>query len=160
MPSAPWYTQYEPLSRQLNSLKTAFEDRCTALQISPNTALSEIWMDVIARAVHESNWQEGIQLERGRTRELAIHVFDDLEGVAGPHLDFSAILAKHKQQVLKMKHQGAQLEEIAAYNLSASYLAIIWIGMELARRHTTALAYALRLFREVYDKKEERAFSG
>ena len=86
--------KYEDLRGRVGRLKSQFTGQCELLGIDPNRAVAEIWKDIVIRAVHESNWQEGIAVERGRTREVAMHVFDDLDGIVGPHLDFSTILMR------------------------------------------------------------------
>jgi len=63
-----WYETYDEISSEITNLKNQLNDRCRQLGVSPSDVLSEIQNDVIARAVHESNWQEGIYLDEGRTR--------------------------------------------------------------------------------------------
>jgi hypothetical protein len=153
MISTPWYMQYEVLRNRVGHLKAQFTRRCESLGIDPNLTVAEVWKAVVIRAVHESNWQEGIYVERGRTRELAMHMFDDYEGISGPHLDFGSILDMHKGRVVRLKRRGVSTQELAAYNLSAAYLAVTWIGAELARRQSASLAYALREFRNLVEGK-------
>jgi fido (protein-threonine AMPylation protein) len=153
MISTPWYTQYEALRGRLSDLKVQFTNRCRSLDVDPNVAVSEIWEDIVIRAVHESNWQEGVYVERGKTRELAVHVFDDLGGVTGPHLDFAGILDTHKAHVVGLKRRGVSADELAAYNLSAAHLAVTWIGADLARRQSASLACALREFRDLIESR-------
>jgi fido (protein-threonine AMPylation protein) len=152
MVNGPWYRQYADLSTQVRELKDRFIERCKTLRVCPNHVLNEIWKEVVIRAVQESNWQEGIYVEPGRTQELALHVFDDLTGVSGPHLDFGRILENHKRRVVALKRRKVSIEEIGAYNLSAAHLAITWIGEELARRQGASLAYALRQFQDLLAK--------
>jgi fido (protein-threonine AMPylation protein) len=150
--AGPWYRQYADLSRHVRELRDHFIERCKILGVHPNRVLSEVWKEIVVRAVQESNWQEGIYVEPGRTQELALHVFGDLTGVAGPHLDFERILEDHKRRVVALKRKKLSIEEIGAYNLSAAHLAITWIGEELARRQTASLAYAVRQFQDLFAK--------
>lgn len=152
MKKSPWYAQYSVLGSRVAHLKGQFHVRCTTLGVSLDLVYPDIWENIVIRAVHESNWQEGVYLERGKTRELALHVFEDLAGIVGPHLDLSRILDSHRRSVVALKRKNASVEHIAAYNLSAAHWALRRIGSELAKRQAASLAYALReaqhLFRE------------
>jgi hypothetical protein len=89
--------------------------------VSPSVVSSEVWHDIAARAVHESNWQEGIFVDRGKTKELALHVFEVLDKISGPHLDIDRIVEHHKRHLVTLKRKQIPIEEIAAYNLSAAH---------------------------------------
>ncbi|MGD0649709.1 MAG: Fic family protein [Verrucomicrobiia bacterium] len=112
--------------------------------------LSEVEKEVIARSVHESNWQEGLYLDRGRTRELAEAVFESVGDVSGPHLDMEAVLEHHRKDVVALKRKGASIEEVAAHNLARAHVALRWIGGELMHRQTASLMHALEGFRKKY----------
>lgn len=122
------------------------------MEVDPNTAVSEVWQDIVVRSVHESNWQEGIFVDRGKTRELALHVFEQLDKVAGPHLDMDHITEGHKRRVVALKRKSASADEIAVCNLSAAHMAVTWIGGELAQRQAASLMYAIKRFENVMDK--------
>ena len=107
----------------------------------------EVWQDIVARAVYESNWQEGILVDRGKTKELALHVFAEIDRISGPHLDIDRLVEAHKRHVVAHKRGGLSIEEIAAYNLSAAHVAVCWIAEELAKRQSASLVHALNQFR-------------
>jgi fido (protein-threonine AMPylation protein) len=151
MNATPWYTRYSDIQKRVTELKVQFIKRCEALGVSPSVVASEVWNDLVIRAVHESNWQEGIYVERGKTRELALHVFEALDGISGPHIDLDRLLSSHKQHVISLKRKHFTIDEIAAYNLSAAHVAITWIGAELASRQATSIIYALRKFKDAHE---------
>ncbi len=156
MRSNPWYTQYHQLRSRVQEFESRFSDRCRALQVDPNVAGSEVWNDIVVRAVHESNWQEGIYVTPGRTQELALHVFDELGGIAGPHLDMKKLLGSHKRHVVAHKRKHISIDDIAAYNLSAAHMAVCWVAEELSRRQGASLVYALKQCEKLLgDKKHE-----
>lgn len=142
----PWYNRWEELQERVRDLKSRYETRCKELKADPQTVLSEVWRDIVARIVQESNWQEGIYLEIGRTRELVDVVFESIETIKGPHLDFEGLIQTHRRQVLALKHRGASVEELAAFNLSRAHRTIQWIADELAFRQTATLVHALKQF--------------
>jgi L-lactate utilization protein LutC len=115
----PWYTKYPQLIERLSELKEQFITRCAQLELEPHRVLQENWAEIAVQAVQESNWQEGIYVEYGRTRELAMHLFQEATCISGPHLDVEAIMESHKRQVIKLKRAKVSLDEIAAHNLSA-----------------------------------------
>lgn len=147
MASIPWYRQYERLCQNVAASKAAFAERCLALRTSPDAVLREIRRDLITRLVHESNWQEGVYLEFGRTRELVDAVFDQLPLVQGPHIDYDAITEIHRQHVARMKKEGATTDEVAAFNLSRAHTALEWVAAELSTRQSATLVRALEGFR-------------
>ena len=145
MRAAPWYTGYADLRDKVRRLKIQFEDRCRQLGAKPRhvTWISQVSLDVVARAVHESNWQEGIYLPLGRTRELANAAFDDLSGIQGPHLNMPLLLDHQRRDVIAMKRRHASDEEIAGLNLLSAHLFIPSIAVELQLRSLAALLQPL-----------------
>lgn len=148
MPGKVWYRSYDELNSQVLDLRQKFENRCKELDVGPNTVLGEFTREFLTRAVHESNWQEGLELDPGKTQELASIAFDEMEDVAGPHLDMNKLLRFHRSSVIRMKREGATTEEIGAYNLARAHHAIVWVGGELAGRQIALLGQALRNFQE------------
>ena len=140
----PWYESYDTLRKEVQLLRDRFHDRCSQLKQEPRLILRAFSRDIIARAVFESNWQEGIEVDRGRTKELADIVFEDFERFDDPHLDFARILNHHRQQVIALKRKRVPENELAAYNLSAAHRALEWIMTELIQRSIASLAFALR----------------
>lgn len=134
MAGTPWHKEYERRRDEVVQLRKQYEERCEELGANPRTINEEIRREMIARIVHESNWQEDLYLDPIRTRELADAVFDDPIGVKGPHIDFTTILQEHRNRVIKMKRQRKSREEIAAYNLSRAHEAIQWVVIELGLR--------------------------
>jgi fido (protein-threonine AMPylation protein) len=142
----PWYDSYDILREELNLLREKFYDRCMQLKQEPRMILNAFSRDVIARAVFESNWQEGIEVDRGRTKELADIVFEDFDQFDHPHLDFAQILNHHREQVVELRRKDVPENELAAYNLSAAHRALQWIMTELFQREVASLAFALKGF--------------
>jgi fido (protein-threonine AMPylation protein) len=140
----PWYDSYDTLRKEVDLLRDKFHDRCKQLKQEPRLILSAFSRDIIARAVFESNWQEGIEVDRGRTKELADIVFEDFDQFDDPHLDFARILNHHRKQVIALKRKRVPQNELAAYNLSAAHRALEWIMNELFQRETASLAFALK----------------
>jgi fido (protein-threonine AMPylation protein) len=102
--------------------------------------------------VHESNWQEGIYLDRGRTRELLDEAFDEVLPTTGPQLDFPELIARHRRHVYQLKRRRASVEELAAFNLSRAHHALHWIGIDLANRHSASMLQVLRKFTDAHDQ--------
>lgn len=146
MAASPWYRQYNELSSEVARLRSQFRQECERLEQSPRVVLAEFGRDLTARIVHESNWQEGIYLERGRTRELSDFVFDQLDRIEGPHLDMEHILEVHRESVVSLKNEGASLDDLAALNLSRAHLVLLQIHAEMMTRLNAMLAQALRKF--------------
>lgn len=146
MPAEPWYRRYSELSEKVAAAQEEYHERCRALGQEPANVLSEVYRDLIARLVHESNWQEGIFLDRGRTRELLDAVFDDPAKITGAHLDFSDLVDLHRRAVVRLKRTKASVEEVAAVNLSRAHYALNWIGADLANRQLASVVYALKQF--------------
>ena len=135
----PWYTTYPQLIERLAELKTQFTARCAELELETHRVLQENWADIAVQAVQESNWQEDIYVEPGRTRELAMHVFEEGSRISGPHLDVEAIMESHKRQVIGLKRAKVSFNEIAAHNLSASYLAIRMLSNDMDGAYASLL---------------------
>lgn len=146
MRAEPWYRRYSELSEKVAASQDAYHERCRALGQEPSKVLSEVYRDLISRLVHESNWQEGIYLDRGRTRELLDAVFDDPAKITGAHIDLSDLVDLHRRAVLRLKRTKASVEEVAAVNLSRAHFTLNWIGNDLAMRHIAGLAQLLREF--------------
>jgi len=139
MPNIPWYRKYDELQNQVLEAKKQFQDKCKTLGADPNKVFGEVRTDIIARIVHESNWQEGLFLNQGRTKELADAVFEALSAIEGPHIDMDWIVDGHKKQVVKLKRKRLSVEEIASYNLSSAHIFLALLADELDQR-TLALA--------------------
>lgn len=142
-PSGVWYAQYDRLRDRVLHLRETFRGRCRELGVSPDAVLDEARQEILARAVHESNWQEGLELSLGRTQELTLAALDELDGIVGPHLDMNVILKAHRDHVVRLKRSGAPVEELATYNLALAHHALRAIGNELATRQAASLAHAL-----------------
>jgi len=102
----------------------------------------------IARAVHESNWQEGIYLDEGRTRELTEIAFNDLNAFKGPHLDMDGVITAHRIKVIELRKNKTTVEEVAAYNLSAAHIALNWIRSDIMGRTLALLHKAVYILQE------------
>ncbi len=152
----PWYRRYQEYRSKVERLKTVFEDRCTELGTDPEKELRQFQNDIIARIVHESNWQEGIYLDEHRTQELAALAIDERRIIQGPHLDMDAIVANHYSAVSRLREEGASAEEMAAYNLSTAHVALWWVYLELQDRQIASLANAMEKLKDDLDKIRER----
>jgi len=152
----PWYAAYGPLSEELEAIRQAFSDRCKELSKDPAEILSASSRDIIARVVFESNWQEGIQLDQGKTKELADLVFEDFDKLSTPHVDFAAVLNHHRKQVIRLKRKRATMDELAAYNLSGTHHALGWIANELMNRECASLAVGIRKFEVDYKNHKDK----
>jgi len=138
-----WYTDYNALKERVDVLRKMLSDRCAELEVDETQVHNEFFKDIVVRAVHESNWQEGIELNIGKTQELADAAFDDVEQINGPHLDMQNVLRRHRDVVVKLKRAGKSEEEIATYNLARAHFAISWIFQELSRREIAAYAHVV-----------------
>lgn len=143
----PWYANYEELHAQAVEQNQRFSERVQQLGASATQVIDEFKRDIIARSVHESNWQEGIYVDQGRTRELSDAAFDWIDrlvpSTTGPTLDLELLCQEHKSDVLRLKSTGASVEELATFNLSRAHWALNLLGVELARRQTASLASAV-----------------
>jgi hypothetical protein len=140
----PWYASYDRLAREVKSTREAFDERCQQLGQRAQQILTSFDRDLLARTVHESNWQEGVELQRGRTRELAELVMDDLRFPEDGRLDLVALADMHRSHVVRLKRQGVTVAEIATLSLARAHWLLSWIAQELAFRQTASLAFALR----------------
>ncbi len=159
MPVEVWYNNYDAMRAKVEELRQRFLKRCQDLVVDPNRVIGEFSREIIIRAVLESNWQEGIELTAGQTQKLACAAFDEMEDVTGPHLDMNKILRFHRDAVVRLKRDGASVNELAAYNLARAHHAIAWVGSELAERQAASLAQALRSFEAVYEEFREKLSS-
>jgi hypothetical protein len=128
MASTRWYNNYDLTRREVDTLRKRFLERCNELEVDYNVVLGEFTREIISRAVQESNWQEGIEVDVGRTQVLADLAFDEIEDVVGPHLDMNKVLRFHRDSVVRLQREGAAADEIAAYNLARAHHAIVWVG--------------------------------
>jgi fido (protein-threonine AMPylation protein) len=131
----PWYDAYDQHQAEVLALREQYHARCKELGADPKTINEAVRREMVARIVHESNMQEDLYLDAGRTKELAEAVFDDPIGISGPHLDLKAIVSAHREKVIRMMQAGASHEEVAAYNLSRAHEAIKWIAEDTLTRH-------------------------
>ena len=160
MPGVPWYRKYDEYRAEVDGLRDQFDDRYRALGVDAELVVAEVYQDIVARIVRESNWQEGLYLGTADTRALTNAVFDELGGIAGPHIDLDDLADIHRRSVLKMKRRGASVEELAAHNLSAAHVALTWIADELSFRQAATLVNALKQFRRVFPELETRIPKG
>lgn len=155
MTALPWYQRYDELRQEVEDKKNEFETRCAFYSVDPKVVLREIWIEIIARAVHESNWQEGLYLDEMRTRELVDIVFNEPIGIQGPHLDIQRIVDAHRNTIIKFKRNNASVEEIATFNLSLAHRALELVGQELAFRQAASLVYSLHQFKNISESLKE-----
>jgi len=146
-----WYRSYDAYNSRIAELREALRKRCEDLEVDAKQILAEFTRESHARAVHESNWQEGIELERGKTQKLESIAFDELEDIKGPHLDMNKVLRFHRDAVVQMKKKGMSQEEIGAYNLARAHHVIEWVGSDLATRMAAGLIKALKEIRPVFE---------
>jgi hypothetical protein len=88
----PWYSSYDRLAEEVYSAREKFDARCQQLGQQATEILAGFDRDQLARTVRESNWQEGVELELGRTRELAEIVMDDLSFPEDGRLDLEFLV--------------------------------------------------------------------
>lgn len=150
-----WYHNYETYKARIDELRGALAHRCGDLQIDLSKILKEFSHESLARAVYESNWQEGIELDRGKTQKLEMIAFDEVEDIIGPHLDMLKLLRFHRDSVVKMKRDGATQEEIGAYNLARAYHAVEWVGSDLATRFGAGLVKLLKQVQPLFSQFQE-----
>jgi fido (protein-threonine AMPylation protein) len=152
----PWYRNYEALRDEVLALRQSYHARCHQLGATPEHVTRAAWRELIALSVHESNWQEGIYLNVGRTRELAEFAFDSLPPVSGPHLNMDFLADAHRQDVLTLKRSGTSPEELAAFNLSRAHAVLDAVAEEFSARYTAALVHLVQDLR-VDDKTPAEA---
>ena len=156
MPSFILQNDYENLRKKVDELKQQLTERCSQLDVNVKQVFNEFFKEVLIRAVHESNWQEGIELNEGRTQELSNAAFDDLEEIQGPHLDMNKVLRFHRDIVIKLKREKKSEEEIATYNLAKAYQSLGWICSDLTSRQGTSIVQALLALKTEYEKHEHQ----
>lgn len=152
MAGTPWHQGYEERRHEVLALQKQYYDRCTELGADPRKIKESVSRELVTRIVHESNWQEDLYLDAGRTRELADAVFDDPIGIKGPRLDMQAIVKAHRDKAIQLVRGGASNEELAAYNLSRSHEAVRWIAGDAVNRHVAQLC---AIFEEVAQRVKE-----
>lgn len=155
--NGPWYLNYEAQRTEVLALRSQYEQRCSELSAMPSAVIDEVNRSIIAKSVHESNWQEGIELDPNRTRELAEAAIDssDFEDrTRGPHLDVKGLLTTHRRQALALMRKGCSQDELAAFNLARAHIAIRWLALELTNR---LLAGALQAISMAKGPMEEEA---
>lgn len=131
---SPWFQRYPELREELTEIKGRYIERCEALGVTYSELSPELWSEFISRAVHESNWQEGIRLEKGRTHELTDHAGELVSQMRGPHVDFGAILRAHLDHCRTLKKDDVSIEELAAFNLATAHHCIPLITWEIMTR--------------------------
>jgi len=147
-----WYKNSESLKSTVSDLRLKFEGRCRELGLSPFGLQSEIWADLIARAVHESNWQEGIELDEPRTREIVFEVFQ-LDAIQHtPAIDISAILGRQRRVINEMRRHARSVEEIATFNLACAHTCIKAIIEDVQYREIAHLQLGLEAVRDAMRK--------
>ncbi|MDH3889533.1 MAG: Fic family protein [candidate division Zixibacteria bacterium] len=138
-----WYKKYDELSVAVKERKSEYVARCKLLGADPNDVFKEVFQELVARAVKESNWQEGLRLSEGKTQAFATAAFQDQPDIRGLRLDTGRILATHRRNITRLVRDARSEEEIGAYNLSLAYFVLPLIASELQSRQTASLAKAL-----------------
>lgn len=156
MANIPWYRKYNELHEEVLGLKEDFTERCLGLGVDPNKVFEETRREIISRIVHESNWQEGLYLDQGRTQELTDVVFEKLSGIEGPHIDINPIVEAHRDRVLEFKRKGLSVEELAGYNLSFAHVTLSWIAIELSERQAATFIQALNGIKDFYSQHKRQ----
>ncbi len=153
MAGTPWYYHYDEYRKAVQERKDLYDQRCKELGVPWGKAQDELWREIVARIVHESNWQENLYLDMPRTKELVDAVLDDPITIQGPHLDLNGVGNYHRKRVIGLKRRGATIEEIAAFNLSQALVAIRWIGMDLAVRQAASMGKVLAAWVEATSRE-------
>ena len=65
-----WSKPLDELISDIERIQEMFSTRCKQLNVSEEEVREIHRQEIIARAVHESNWQEGMRLDEVRTNEL------------------------------------------------------------------------------------------
>lgn len=131
---SPWFQRYPELREELLEVKGKYIERCEELGVSYRELSPELWSEFISRAVHESNWQEGIQVEKGRTHELTDQAGELVSQMRGPHVDLGRRLREHLKHCKKLTKDGISVEELAAFNLATAHHCIPLIVWEIVTR--------------------------
>lgn len=155
-PNKPWYSSYALLATEVADAKTAFHKRCNELGHAADRSVAEFHRDLVARTVRESNWQEGVELEIGRTRELAALAMDDLRFEDDARLDLEGIVDAHRQRIVQLKRQRASAEEIATMSLARAHVVLQWIARELSSRQAASLAVSLKEAEGIFSKRQQQ----
>lgn len=150
----PWYYDYPKYLAEVEKRRTTLAERCKELGVDARGIIFDFSKDLIARAVFESNWTEGIELSYGKTRELNEIVFADFHESKSPHLDTAKILNDHKKRVVALKRKKVSYEELAATNLSAAYLAMTFVAVDMLHHYS---GYLVKLTRQVAAAMKEKA---
>ena len=135
---SPWYTRYEDLRVEIEAAKAELRKEAGKYSYGSDV-LVDFFRDHLARMVHESNWQEGVYLDFGKTKELAGAIFCELGAGRGPRLDLNSLVETAREGVLESKRAGKSIEELAAESLSRAHMAIAAIADEFAVRTATAI---------------------
>jgi prophage maintenance system killer protein len=128
--SKVWFKDYDAQKAALMEKRDRFEVRCRTLGTDADEVVKEIRRELISRAVYESNWQEGLRLDLGKTRALANFAFDELIESKSPHLDTKVIINRHRAAILKLRRAKASDEEVGAFNLASAHILIEAIEVE------------------------------
>lgn len=134
-----WYSEFPKLSEKIVELKSEFERICNDLGVDRYKVLEEFGKELTTRIVHESNWQEGLILEKGKTKKFTELAINKIEDIAGPSLDVNWILEQHRVTVAELFEGGASTEEVGAYNLASAHMAIVMIQTDIYRHNTAFL---------------------
>ncbi len=118
---APWFRRYEEYKLELAELRERYKIRCIELGGDFRLLTHDQWDQFISIAVRESNLQEGIKLERGRSAELTDVAHEFMSRVEGPYLKLDDFAQDHEQVVSELVRNGNTNDEIAAFNLSTAH---------------------------------------
>lgn len=139
-----WYNNYDNLVVSTKEKRAEYLARCKILGANPEDVLGDVWHELVARAVKESNWQEGLKLDGPRTQTLATEALYIQQIDTSVRIDTKSIIEGHRSKVARMLRHHASREEVGAFNLSTAYYAIPLIGRELQSRQSASLAKALQ----------------
>ena len=134
-----WYSNYDGLKEGLAAVRLRFFETCKEKELEENAVIAGFYRDLTAKAVYESNWQEGVKLERGKTQRFSNMAFDEIGTFTGPSLDLDAILKIHQKLVRGIFKKGGSMEEVGAFNLASSYTYMTAIRAEMARKATVVM---------------------
>lgn len=126
-----WYLRWPGVVDEVMVAKAEFEQRLAELGGNSFAITQGLRRDFLARAVHESNWQEGYEIEIGRTRVISDQVFKSLAVGSDGFLDCAKIVEAHRLSVVRLSASKASVEEIATFNLSVAHVVLNWIFSEV-----------------------------
>ena len=129
-----WYLRYSEHKAAVEEKQRAFAQRARELGKDERALVTDVTRELLIRAVHESNWQEGVRLDEGTTQRMAGEAFDALPEVLGPHLDMDAYVEEHRKRILTLDRNGASTEMIAAFNLTTAHAVLRHIQSDLFLR--------------------------